>query len=65
MATVDALLRDAIERLRLSGSETPRLDAEVLLASILGVDRTAVVAHPEAPVGDGAGAAVRGRRRPP
>lgn len=56
MATVEALLRDAIERLRIAGSETPRLDAEVLLASILGVDRTGVVAHPEAPVGDGAAA---------
>jgi release factor glutamine methyltransferase len=56
MATVDALLRDAIERLRAAGSETPRLDAEVLLANILGVDRTGVVAHPEAPVGDGASA---------
>lgn len=56
MATVDALLRDAIERLRTAGSETPRLDAEVLLANILGVDRTGVIAHPEAPVGDGAAA---------
>lgn len=54
MATVDALLRDAAERLRSAGSETPRLDVEVLLANILGVDRTAVIAHPEAPVGDGA-----------
>jgi release factor glutamine methyltransferase len=56
MATVDALIRDAVERLRVAGSETPRLDAEVLLANILGVDRTAVVAHPEVPVGDGAAA---------
>lgn len=54
MATVDGLIREAIERLRAAGSETPRLDAEVLLANILGVDRTAIVAHPEAPVGDGA-----------
>lgn len=56
MATVEALLRDAVERLRTAGSETARLDAEVLLASTLGVDRTGVVAHPEAPVGDGAAA---------
>ncbi|HSO28954.1 MAG TPA: peptide chain release factor N(5)-glutamine methyltransferase [Candidatus Sulfomarinibacteraceae bacterium] len=56
MATVDLLIRDAVDRLRSAGSETPRLDAEVLLASILGVDRTAVVAHPEAPVGEGAAA---------
>jgi release factor glutamine methyltransferase len=54
VATVDALLRDAIKRLRIAGSETPRLDAEVLLANVLGIDRTGVIAHPEAPVGDGA-----------
>ncbi len=35
--------------------DTPRLDAELLLAHAIGVDRTAVVAHGEAPVG---------RRRP-
>jgi len=65
MATVDELLRDAIRRLRAAGSETPRLDAEVLLASIVGIDRTGVIAHPEAPVGDGAAArfeAAIGRR---
>ncbi len=56
MATVDALLRDAVERLRAAGSATPRLDAEVLLANVLGVDRTAVIAHSEAPVGDSAAA---------
>jgi release factor glutamine methyltransferase len=54
MATVEALLRDAIDRFRVAGSETPRLDAEVLLANVLGIDRTGIVAHPEAPVGDGA-----------
>jgi release factor glutamine methyltransferase len=57
VATVDELLRDAVERLRAaSGSETPRLDAEVLLANVLAIDRTGVVAHPEAPVGEGAAA---------
>jgi len=56
VATVEVLLRDAIERLRAAGSETPRLDAEVLLANILGIDRTGVLAHPEAPVGDVAAA---------
>lgn len=54
MATVEALLRDSVERLRVAGSETPRLDAEVLLANVLGIDRTGVIAHPEASVGDGA-----------
>lgn len=54
MATVEALLRDAVERFRASGSESPRLDAEVLLAGVLGIDRTGILAHPEAPVGEGA-----------
>ncbi|MEW5992673.1 MAG: peptide chain release factor N(5)-glutamine methyltransferase [Chloroflexota bacterium] len=54
MATVEALIRDSVERLRIAGSETPRLDAEVLLANVLGIDRTGVIAHPEAPVGEGA-----------
>ena len=39
------------ERLRASGSETPRLDAELLLGHAVGVERTVVLAHPEAPVG--------------
>jgi release factor glutamine methyltransferase len=56
VATVEVLLRDAVDRLRVAGSETPRLDAEVLLANILGIDRTGVIAHSEAPVGDGAAA---------
>jgi release factor glutamine methyltransferase len=56
VATVEVLLRDAVERLRAAGSDTPRLDAEVLLANILGIDRTGVIAHSEAPVGDGAAA---------
>jgi release factor glutamine methyltransferase len=52
MATVDDMLREGVDRLRSSGSETPRLDAELLLANALGLDRTAVIAHPEKPVGD-------------
>ena len=38
----------------MSGSETPRLDAELLLAHAVGVGRTAIVAHADAPVGAGA-----------
>lgn len=53
MATVADLLRDAVARLRDAGSESPRLDAEVLLANVLGIDRSGLVAHPEAPVGEG------------
>lgn len=54
MATVDELLRIGLDRLRVSGSESPRLDAELLLARAIGVDRTTVIAHPEAPVGPAA-----------
>jgi release factor glutamine methyltransferase len=44
----------AIAQLRASGSETSRLDAELLLANALETDRTSVIAHNDAPVGDGA-----------
>ena len=54
MATVRELLEAGIVRLRESGSETARLDAELLLGHALDVDRTAVIAHTDAPVGDGA-----------
>jgi release factor glutamine methyltransferase len=49
--TTGALLREGAERLLAAGSETPRLDAELLLGHAVGVGRTAVLAHPEAPVG--------------
>ncbi|HEU5393255.1 MAG TPA: HemK/PrmC family methyltransferase, partial [Candidatus Methylomirabilis sp.] len=39
---VASLLREAAERLRPSGVETPRLDAECLLAAALGCDRAAL-----------------------
>jgi release factor glutamine methyltransferase len=45
---VNELLLDATERLEAAGSESPRLDAEVLLADVLGIDRSGLVAHPEA-----------------
>jgi len=41
-------LAAASERLQRSGSETARLDAEVLLAYVLGIDRSGLAAHPEA-----------------
>jgi release factor glutamine methyltransferase len=56
MATIGELLSGALERLRASGSESARLDAELLLAHALGVDRTALIAHPEQPVGPDAAA---------
>jgi release factor glutamine methyltransferase len=52
--TVGELLSGAAARLRDSGSETPRLDAEVLLADVLSTERTRLIASPEAQVGDGA-----------
>lgn len=56
MATVRELLDVAVARLRKAGSESARLDAELLLAFALDTDRTAVIAHTDAPVGDGAAA---------
>ena len=49
--TTGELLREGTDRLAAAGSETPRLDAELLLGQAVGAGRTAVVAHPEAPVG--------------
>jgi release factor glutamine methyltransferase len=49
--TTGALLREGTDRLVSAGSETPRLDAELLLGHVVGVRRTVVLAHPEAPVG--------------
>lgn len=56
MATIGELLGSAAARLREAGSETARLDAEVLLVSVVGGDRTALIAHPERVVGDDAAA---------
>ncbi len=50
---VNELLAAATERLRAAGSETPRLDAEVLLAHTLGIDRSGLMAHPEAVLSSG------------
>ena len=51
MATVGELLNSGTARLRASGSESARLDTELLLGWAIGVGRTAVIAHPYAPVG--------------
>lgn len=66
MATAGGLLTAAVEELRAAGSTSPRLDAELLLAGALRSDRTGLLAHLEATVGDGpaeAFAAALGRRR--
>jgi len=55
--TTAELLSEGTERLRNAGSETARLDAELLLGDAVGVGRTVILAHPDAPVGaDAAGA---------
>jgi len=51
MTSAGELLAQATGRLRTSGSEAPRLEAELLLARALGVERTTLLAHPEASVG--------------
>jgi release factor glutamine methyltransferase len=58
--TVVSLVRAAAERLAADGSESARLDAELLLGFALNVDRVSVLAHGEAPVPDGAAAAFEG-----
>ena len=59
MTTTRELIGEGVERLRGLGFETPRLDTELLLAHAIGVERTAVVAHGEAPVGADAEATFR------
>ena len=51
MATIGELLATGTARLRASGSESARLDAELLLGWAIGAERTSILAHPEAPVG--------------
>jgi release factor glutamine methyltransferase len=60
MATIGQHLAAAVDRLRASGSESARLDAELLLAHALGVERTTVLAHPDGPVGPEAAARLAG-----
>lgn len=65
MASVASLLDDATRALSGVGADAPRLDAELLLGHVLGVERTGVVAHPDAPVSTGQEATFRellGRR---
>jgi release factor glutamine methyltransferase len=45
-ASISALLQAGTERLREAGSPSPRLDAELLLGYVLGIDRAGVLAHP-------------------
>ncbi len=47
MTNVREELSSATEHLRITGSETPRLDAELLLGRVLGTDRTGLVLRAE------------------
>jgi release factor glutamine methyltransferase len=49
-ATIGRLIGEATARLRDSGSPSPRLDAELLLGHVLGMDRAGLLAHPEVTV---------------
>jgi release factor glutamine methyltransferase len=49
-ASVGELLRAAGQRLDAAGSESPRLDAELLLGHVLGVERATLLAEPESVV---------------
>jgi release factor glutamine methyltransferase len=51
MATIGDGIADATARLREAGSETARLDAELLLGWAVGADRVTIVAYRDAPVG--------------
>lgn len=53
MASIRETLEAAVARLRAAGSESARLDAELLLGHVVGLERTAILAHPEAPLSDG------------
>ena len=56
MATVGQALAAAASRLAVATPDvavTARLDAELLLGFVLGVERTRILAYPEAPIGTG------------
>jgi release factor glutamine methyltransferase len=60
-APVRDALGAAVDALAAAGCDTPRLDAELLIADALGVDRAAVVSDPALPV-PGAAARLIGER---
>ncbi len=47
LPTLQEALREAVERLTQAGCESPRLDAEILLAECLGANRAYLLAHGE------------------
>ncbi|MFZ2871257.1 peptide chain release factor N(5)-glutamine methyltransferase [Zavarzinia sp.] len=68
--TIKSLVQDAAQRLRVSGVEGPRRDAELIVGHVLGLERAQIIARGDDPV-DGASAsridtlaAERAGRRP-
>lgn len=57
--SVGVAVAAGIEALRAAGSPTPRLDAELLAAHVLGRSRTWLIAHPDAPIPDDARVALQ------
>jgi release factor glutamine methyltransferase len=62
-ARVCDALAAAEDGLRAAGCDTPRLDAELLLADVLGVDRGSLVSHPERELEPGVARAMMERVR--
>ena len=63
--SVREALDSAVIAIAAAGSDTPRLDAEVLLAAVLGVERTALFLDPGREVDGPGGAGVSGRGAAP
>ena len=63
--SVAEALAAATDAIRAAGAETPRLDAELLLAEATGRQRGELAASPDGPGGAGRGEALRRARPPP
>ncbi|MEO7295938.1 MAG: peptide chain release factor N(5)-glutamine methyltransferase [Candidatus Limnocylindria bacterium] len=61
--TVGEAIAAGVAKLRASGSPSARLDAELLIAHVDGHDRSWILAHPEAPLGEAAAFAAALERR--
>ncbi len=68
--TIKSLVQDAVLRLRLSGVEGPRRDAELIVGHVLGLERASIIARGDDPVDAAAAARIealaaeRAGRRP-
>ena len=59
--TAGETVREGVARLRAAGCDTPRLDAELLVADAVGLERGALLAHPERAVQAGEAEAIEAR----